>query len=205
MKTIFVLLVPVVIFSGYFMSFGTEYGVSVGYSEDWISAWVGYPYSGFEMRQSWERFSFSEQLSSRIFESNLPGFGKIETRTDISGVIGGIYLGFSTEDATTVGDSEMVGGLFFGADLRFGDDIYAFLDVSSTFFGLYRKSERFYFGFAPVNELSLFPYSIAVGIGKVMDNLTLVVGYRFRSGFVAGVPTPVIDVGGLFFNFRVEK
>ncbi len=205
MKVFLILIIPVMIFSGYFMSFGTEYGLSVGYSEDLISAWIGYPYSGFEMRQSWERYHFFEQISSRLFESNLPGFGKIETRTDINGVIGGIYLGFSTEEATTINDVELVGSIFFGIDLKYGDDTYAFFDLSSTFFGLYRKDTKYHFGFAPVNELALFPYSIALGIGKVMDNLTLEIGYRFRSGFVVGVPTPVIDVGGLFFNFRVKQ
>ena len=205
MKAFWIALIPVLVFPGYFMSFGTEYGVSVGYSEDWISVWAGYPYSGFEMRQSWKNFSFSEEISSRIFESNLPGFGKLEAMAKIGRVLGGIYLGFSTEDATAVGDSEMVGGLSFGANLKFGDETFAFFDFSSTFFGLYRKSKRFYFGFAPVDELSLFPYSIAAGVGKKLENLTLVVGYRFRSGFVAGVPTAVIDVGGLFLRFKVEQ
>ncbi len=205
MKALWFLLIPALAFPGYFMSFGTEYGVSVGYSEDWLSIWAGYPYSGFEMRQRWKNFSLLEEISSRIFESNLPGFGKLEAKASMGEVVGGVYLGFSTTDATTVGDSEMVGGLSLGADLKFGNETFAFLDFSSTLFGLYRKSKRFYFGFAPVNELSLFPYSIAVGVGRVVENLTLVVGYRFRSGFVAGVPTAVIDVGGLFVRFKVEQ
>ena len=204
MKTVAILIIPILTFAGYFMSFGTEYGVNIGYSEDWISAWVGYPYSGFEMKQSWKNFKFSEEISSRLFESNLPGFGKIETKTDINGVIGGMYFGFSTEEATTVGNAELVGSIFFGIDMRYGKDMYAFLDLSSTFFGLYRIDE-YHFGFAPVGKLIMVPYSIALGIGKIMDNLTLEVGYRFRSGSVAGVPTPVIDVGGLFFSFKVEK
>ncbi len=205
MKALWLFLIPTLVFPGYFMSFGTEYGVSVGYSEDWMSIWAGYPYSGFEMRQYWKNFTLSEKISSRIFESNLPGFGRLEASVSIGKIIGGVYLGFSTMDATTVGNSEMVGGISLGADLKFGDDTFAFLDFSSTFFGLYRRSKRFYFGFAPVNELSLFPYSITVGVGRVVENLTLVVGYRFRSGFVAGVPTAVIDVGGLFVKFRVEQ
>ncbi len=198
-------LIPTVAFSGYFMGFGSDIGLSVGYSESWFSVWAGYPYSGFQVEQTWENFRFIGKLSSRVFESNLPGFGELDVETQIEKAEGGLYLGFSTEDATTVGDSEMVGAMFFGVKLKIGDDTYAFFKLSTTFLGLYRKSGRLYFGFAPVDELLMFPYSVTVGVGKATGNANLVVGYSFRSGVVAGVPTPVIDVGGLFLRFRVGK
>ena len=205
MRILVFLVVPAVALSSYFLSFGTDYGVALGYDDEWYSLWVGYPYSGFEMFLETGFFSGSLSMSSRLFEENLPGFGEMSVGFELYDFVFDFLFGFSTFDATEVGDSELVGSISLGMRISYVSDTEVSRDIRGTIFGLYRKSARYYFGYTPYGDIGMFPTSISIGLGRSLDGAKFQVIYTFRSGSVAGVPTPVFDVGGLAFRIRVSR
>ena len=207
--TLILVLVSAVAFSAYFLEFGTESGIKIGYEGDWYEAWGGIPYTGFKVFRTFRVAGYgigtNFSITSRLFEKNVPGSGKIGISVEAFGLSAELYGGFSTEEATIVGDSELVGGIFTGLDLKTTGNPRFIFGVSSVVYGLYRKEERYYFGFPPFGDFAMFPTFVKVGIGYTLSNLYMEVMYTFSTGNAPGVPTPVFNIGGLVLSLRVTR
>ena len=206
---IFFLLISVVVFPSYFLEFGTDMGIEIGYEEGWYEIWGGVPYSGFRISKAFRVYGYDFgtifSISSRLFEKNVPGSGTIGTFLEVFGIHLEIYGGFSTEEATIVGNSELVGGVFTGLDIKTLNNPELILGISSVVYGLYRKDGKYYFGFAPFGDYATFPTFMKLGIGYTLSNLRFEVLYTFSTGNAPGVPTPIFNIGGLVLRLRVER
>jgi hypothetical protein len=202
---IIIVMLSTLAFSGYFLYFGTDDGIKLGYQEDWYSMWGGVPYSGFKLEKSWEIFDASFELSSRLFEKNTPGTSELSFGFLTHAMRFELFGGFSTEEATTVGDSELVGGVFIGGEAELGNNPSLILKLSSTIYGLYRKNLRYYFGFAPFGDLNMFPLMISLGVKYKYSNSTIYIMYSFRTGTAPGIPTPVFDIGGVMLRIKILR
>ncbi len=205
MKIFAILLIPAVALPSMFLSFGTDSGVALGYDGEWYSVWGGYPFSGFEVSWRWWFIRSGFKISSRLFEENLPGTGDAWLGFEVSDFSADFLMGFTTGESTVVGDSELVGSVSLGFRASYGREVFLAFEYRSIVYGLYRKEKRYYFGFAPHGEYSIFPTEIILGIGYSGEGMDLLASYSFRSGSAIGIPTPIVDIGGLAFRIRVER
>ena len=203
------LMIPLAVFPSYFLEFGTDTGIGIGYVGGWYEIWGGIPYSGFRISKGFRVYGYDLgagfSISSRLFEENVPGSGAIELTFKAFGIQLKLYGGFSTEEATIVGNSELVGGVFTGLDVKIESNPQFIFGISSVVYGLYRREGSYYFGFAPFGDYAMFPTFMKLGIGYTLSNLRFEVLYTFSTGNAPGVPTPVFNIGGLVLRLRVER
>ena len=199
--------IGVVVFSmGYFMEFDTRGGIAFGLSTDWARVYTGYRYTGFEIHYMFG--SLVADFSSAVDPFNT----ELNFETDIGFDISFLSLKLSGELFLNPSrDSTKTGVVLTGFDTEIRVENFrlkARIHTTPLVMIHYPPEEglEFYYLFPPTDPKDLVLNSkLDIAVGFEMENFRIDLGYSVSFGFLRGVPSPLLDLNGVYLRIFMES
>ncbi len=190
----------------YFMGFDTRSGVSLGVDMDGVRLYTGYRYSGVEARWSFKSMTLSYQMALDPFYVNFITDTEFGISTPILGLhlMGKLIVSPSTEASQT-------GLLILGtvANLNLGNLTMRLEMGTVPVVMLYYSKENtmdFYYFFPPSDIEDIVMNSrLDFSMGMSYEGFRVRLGYTVNYGFLKGVPTPLLNLNGVYLKIFMEK
>ncbi len=189
----------------YFMGFDTRRGVSFGLSLEGVRLYTGYRYSGVEAFWSFGAMYTTYDLAVDPFGMNFETGARLGFKMGFIGssVVGRLEVS-PTEEASQV-------GLFLvGLDVEYsGENLFVRAQIGTVPLALlyYSGGEMDFHYFFPPSSLEdlVMNSRLDFSMGVAFGSFKLSLGYMVNYGFLKGVPTPLLNLNGIYLKVTMES
>ncbi len=209
MKTLLLIMIPMMTFSSVFLVLDTRNGISLGYDMGDLKMYTGYRFTGLEYESGIGplKFGIGTFLDPFSMEAGVRG----TTGLDFDFLNVDLFGSFTYWDVSSA--TEMTQSGIFEAGISLGlkmgsFKLGTFLSFSPIALVYYPEEEemKFHFLYPPINPSDVVMNShVVLDFGLDFGSFDASIGYEMRFGFVAGVPGPLIDMRGIFLKVRMRS